>query len=196
MIPGKRLFRSFWIAGFECSCQLNSAGVRLDMTAALQHDVLCGGGLPPAAGGRDRDGAGRLALAPDRPRRRVRLVVMDPDAGGGARRRHPGDLGLVPLRLAGRSRIFSPAFVDRFARFAREAARIHREHTDDSCVLLAGERDLVFRVGGYAGSDVSVRPRERRRAEAAAGARGAGCDGRHLVRGSGSADGISGAADP
>src|SRR3954451_17536990 len=33
------LFRSFWIGGFECSTQINSAGVRLDMTAALQHDV-------------------------------------------------------------------------------------------------------------------------------------------------------------
>src|SRR5436305_870912 len=33
------LFRSFWIAGFECSSHINSLGVRLDMTAALQHDV-------------------------------------------------------------------------------------------------------------------------------------------------------------
>jgi creatinine amidohydrolase/Fe(II)-dependent formamide hydrolase-like protein len=33
------LFRSFWIAGFECSCQINSHGRRLDMTAALRHDV-------------------------------------------------------------------------------------------------------------------------------------------------------------
>ena len=33
------LFSSFWAAGFECSTQINSAGVRLDMTAALQHDV-------------------------------------------------------------------------------------------------------------------------------------------------------------
>src|ERR1051325_3091157 len=41
MTPGERqrLFQSFWIAGFECSCQINSAGVRLDMTSALQHDV-------------------------------------------------------------------------------------------------------------------------------------------------------------
>jgi len=37
--PEAHLFRSFWMAGFECSCQINSAGVRLDMTSALQHDV-------------------------------------------------------------------------------------------------------------------------------------------------------------
>ena len=33
------LFRSFWIAGFECSCQINSHGKRIDMTAALGHDI-------------------------------------------------------------------------------------------------------------------------------------------------------------
>src|ERR1700751_3119987 len=32
------LFRSFWIAGFECSCHINTEGARLDMTSALQHD--------------------------------------------------------------------------------------------------------------------------------------------------------------
>src|SRR5947209_1207796 len=34
------LFRSFWIAGFECSCQINSCGKRLDMSAAVHHDDL------------------------------------------------------------------------------------------------------------------------------------------------------------
>ena len=37
--PAHRSFRSFWIAGFECSCHINSAGKRLDMTAAIQHDI-------------------------------------------------------------------------------------------------------------------------------------------------------------
>src|SRR5579871_6651420 len=32
------LFRSFWMGGFECSCHVNIKGIRLDMTAALQHD--------------------------------------------------------------------------------------------------------------------------------------------------------------
>jgi hypothetical protein len=50
--------------------------------------------------------------------------------------------------------IFSPAFVDRFACFAREAARIHREHSDDiafyspvneiSFFAWAATRDLMF----------------------------------------------------
>src|SRR5205807_9547926 len=53
------LFQSFFIAGFECSCQINSAGVRLDMTAALQHDIyaaddyriLCETGIATARDG-------------------------------------------------------------------------------------------------------------------------------------------------
>jgi beta-glucosidase/6-phospho-beta-glucosidase/beta-galactosidase len=34
------LFRSFWMAGFESSCQINGNGVRLDLIAATQHDQL------------------------------------------------------------------------------------------------------------------------------------------------------------
>src|SRR5438067_2480301 len=33
------LFQSFWMAGFESACHINSKGVRLDMVAATQHDV-------------------------------------------------------------------------------------------------------------------------------------------------------------
>jgi beta-glucosidase/6-phospho-beta-glucosidase/beta-galactosidase len=39
-VPAPALFRSYWIAGFECSCQINSHGRRLDMTSALRHDIL------------------------------------------------------------------------------------------------------------------------------------------------------------
>src|SRR5438046_2291235 len=34
-----RVFSSFWMAGFESSCHINCAGVRLDMIAATQHDA-------------------------------------------------------------------------------------------------------------------------------------------------------------
>jgi beta-glucosidase/6-phospho-beta-glucosidase/beta-galactosidase len=33
------LFRSFWIAGFESATHINSAGVRIDMVSATQHDL-------------------------------------------------------------------------------------------------------------------------------------------------------------
>ena len=36
---GSPLFRSFWMGGFESSCQINSEGARIDMIAELGHDV-------------------------------------------------------------------------------------------------------------------------------------------------------------
>jgi len=35
---GGKLFRSFWMGGFECSSHINAHGVRLDMIAGVQHD--------------------------------------------------------------------------------------------------------------------------------------------------------------
>src|SRR4051812_25185365 len=36
----KTLFDTFWMAGFESACQINTQGVRIDMLAATQHDLL------------------------------------------------------------------------------------------------------------------------------------------------------------
>ena len=33
-----RLFRSFWLAGFESACHINRQGARLDLMSATQHD--------------------------------------------------------------------------------------------------------------------------------------------------------------
>src|SRR5690242_10019728 len=33
------LFRSFWIAGYESSTHINPQGIRLDMIAAVEHDL-------------------------------------------------------------------------------------------------------------------------------------------------------------
>jgi beta-glucosidase/6-phospho-beta-glucosidase/beta-galactosidase len=37
-MSGSRLFRSFWLAGFESACHINRRGERLDLMAATQHD--------------------------------------------------------------------------------------------------------------------------------------------------------------
>jgi hypothetical protein len=154
MTPGKRLFRSFWIAGFECSCQINSAGVRLDMTSALQHDICAAEDyrLLRAAG-----------IATARDGLRWHLI----DRGG-----QYDWSSWIPMLEAARDEgvqviwdlchygwpddldIFSPQFVERFARFTSEAARIHREHTDDtafyspvneiSFFAWAASRELMF----------------------------------------------------
>ncbi len=148
------LFRSFWMGGFECSCQINSAGVRLDMTAALQHDVCC------AADYRRLREVGILAA---RDGLRWHLI----DRGGSY-----DWTSWLPMLSAMREEkvqvvwdlfhygwpdgldIFSPEFVRRFARFAGEAARMHREHSDEipfyspvneiSFFTWAATRDLMF----------------------------------------------------
>ena len=151
--PG-RLFRSFWMGGFECSCQINSAGQRLDMTAALQHDVLAAEdyrrlramGMAAARDGlrwHKIDRMGSFDWASWNPmleaaREEGVQVIWDLCHYG-----WPDDLD-----------IFTPRFVERFARFAAEAARIHREHTDEVPYFVpvneinfftwAATRDLIF----------------------------------------------------
>src|SRR4051794_24526321 len=126
------VFRSFWMAGFECSCQRNSAGVRLDMTAALQHDLYAA---------EDYRRLREVGMATARDGLRWHLI----DRGGTL----DWSSWLPMLEAAHAAGIqviwdlfhygwpddldfFSAAFVDRFARFAGEAARIHREHTAET----------------------------------------------------------------
>jgi hypothetical protein len=147
-------FRSFWMAGFECSCQINSAGTRLDMSAALGHDLHV------------EEDYGRLSevgMATARDGLRWHRI----DRGG----RLDWSTWLPMVQAAGSQRIqviwdlfhygwpddldlFSGAFVDRFARFAGEAARLHREETGEagyfspvneiSFSSWATARDLMF----------------------------------------------------
>ena len=142
------------MAGFECSCQINSAGVRLDMTAALQHDVFAA---------EDYRRLRQVGIAAARDGIRWHLV----DRGGNLR----WESWLPMLRAARDANvqvlwdlchygwpddldIFSPAFLDRFARFAAEAARIHCEETGEpgfwapvneiSFFAWAAGRELMF----------------------------------------------------
>lgn len=148
------LFRSFWIGGFECSSQINSAGARLDMSAALQHDLYAADdyrrlkevGIATARDGLrwhriDRGGALDFSTwlpMLEAARREGVQVIWDLFHYG-----WPDGLDF-----------FSADFVSRFARFAGEAARLHREHTDEtpffspvneiSFFTWAASRDLMF----------------------------------------------------
>ncbi|HEY1337772.1 MAG TPA: hypothetical protein VGF59_09695 [Bryobacteraceae bacterium] len=154
MTRGSRLFRSFWIAGFECSCQINSAGARLDMTAAVQHDDCAE---------QDYRRLKEVGIAAARDGVRWHLI----ERGGGY-----NWSSWIPMLEAARREgvqviwdlchygwpddldIFSAEFVDRFARFGRAAARIHKEHTDKTAFYSpvneinffawAASRDLIF----------------------------------------------------
>jgi hypothetical protein len=154
MTRDKRLFRSFWMAGFEGSCQINAAGVRLDMTAALQHDAMAA---------EDYRRLHEVGMATARDCLRWHLV----DRAG----QYDWRSWVPMLEAAVKEKvqviwdlchygwpddldIFSPAFVDRFARFAAAAARVHREHTDEtafyspvneiSFFTWAATRELMF----------------------------------------------------
>jgi hypothetical protein len=125
----EKLFQSFWMGGFESACQINTQGARIDMLAATQHDTLCAQdyAMVRAAGIRTvRDG--------------VRWPCVETSPG-----QYDWGTFLPMLRAAEQTGtqviwnllhygwppdidILSGAFVDRFARFAREAARIvHNE---------------------------------------------------------------------
>src|SRR4051794_38452677 len=155
MTQGDRpLLSSFWMAGFECSCHINSAGVRLDMTGAVQHDVY-------AAEDYRRIREAGMTVARDG----LRWPLID----------RAGELrweSWLPMLDAARAEgiqviwdlchygwpddvdIFSAAFVDRFARFTREAARIQLDRTgapgfyapvnEISFFAWAATRDLMF----------------------------------------------------
>jgi beta-glucosidase/6-phospho-beta-glucosidase/beta-galactosidase len=125
-----QLFNSFWLAGFEASCHYTLAGERLDMLAAVQHDrrVVHDYALLRSMNIRSaRDGvrwhlierAGRYdfsSLAPmaEAARRQDIQVIWDLCHYG-----WPDDLDP-----------YTPAFVDRFARFCKAVARFLADYTD------------------------------------------------------------------
>jgi hypothetical protein len=124
--------KSFWIAGFECSCHCRQDGRRLDLIAATGHDRFAAADYARA---RDvgmatvRDGvrwhlverrAGRYdfsSLLPSvRAARKAGVQVIWDLCHYG----WPEDLD-----------IFRPAFVERFADYARAVARLIADETDE-----------------------------------------------------------------
>ncbi|HUK15614.1 MAG TPA: hypothetical protein VLW65_04340 [Bryobacteraceae bacterium] len=130
MTPGKRsgTFRSFWMAGFECSCHVNSYHKRLDMMAAVGHDRYAA---------EDYARLREVGIATARDGVRWHLIERAGCYDWSS---------WIPMLRAAREAgvqviwdlchygwpdsldIFSTAFVERFARFAGEAAKVQREH--------------------------------------------------------------------
>jgi hypothetical protein len=130
-LPPPRLFRSFWLAGFESACQVNRHGRRIDMLAATQHDREAEGdyrrlrevGIQAARdglrwhlierpGGYDFSSLAPMASAAQRAGIQVIWALCHYG--------WPDDLD-----------IFSAAFVTRFARMCAAVARFLREQSDE-----------------------------------------------------------------
>lgn len=126
------LFRSFWMAGFECSCHCRGDGKRLDLIAATGHD--------------------RWAAEDCARVRRLGIETVRDGARWHRIERSPGryDMSsLVPMVRAARDAgvqviwdlchygwpegidVFRPELVDRFAEYARAVARLIADETDD-----------------------------------------------------------------
>jgi Beta-galactosidase len=126
------LFRSFVQGGFECSTHRLQSGRRLDIIAATGHDIHAEA---------DYRQLGQFGLRTFRDGLRWHLIEPSPGRYDFASFRQM----LTAAQATGAQviwdlmhygwpddlDIWSPAFVDRFARFARAAARVFADHTDD-----------------------------------------------------------------
>jgi hypothetical protein len=153
------MFRSFWMAGFECSCHRRGDSRRLDVIAATGHDRFAR---------QDYARARRLGMETVRDGARWHLIERSPGRYDFS--------SLLPMVRAAREAgvqviwdlchygwpdgldIFRPEFVDRFADYAREVARLIAAETDDApwyCPV----NEISF--WSWAGGDVGyINPRE------------------------------------
>jgi hypothetical protein len=126
------IFRSFWMAGFECSCHRRGDSRRLDVIAATGHDRFAR---------QDYVGARRLGMETVRDGARWHLIERSPGRYDFSsllpmvRAAREADVQVIwdlchygwPDRLD----IFRPEFVDRFADYARAVARLIAAETDE-----------------------------------------------------------------
>ena len=128
---GPKLFQSFWLGGFESACQINTRGVRIDMLAATQHDVMA-----------QQDYAMVHAQGIRTVRDGVRWPCVETSPG------HYDWSTFVPMLQAAHAQgvqviwnllhygwppdidILSSRFVDRFAQYCAAAARMVKNETD------------------------------------------------------------------
>jgi hypothetical protein len=150
--PPAPLFRSFLQGGFECATHRLRDGRRLDVIAASRHDRHAVADYRRLA-----------ALGVRTARDGIRWTRAEP------RRSHHDFAADLPLVRAARDAgvqviwdllhygwpddvdIWTPAFVDRFARFAGAAARMVRDETDE-VPFYAPVNEISFL--GWAGGDV------------------------------------------
>ncbi|HWN18638.1 MAG TPA: hypothetical protein VNO19_06955 [Gemmatimonadales bacterium] len=130
MTGDSRLFRSYWMGGFESSCQINGQGIRLDLVAATQHDQRV-----------DEDYAQLREIGLATAREGMRWHLID-------RGRRMDFSSVLPMIEAAERHgiqllwnlchygwpedvsLYTTGFVERFARFCGAAARLLSDHSD------------------------------------------------------------------
>jgi beta-glucosidase/6-phospho-beta-glucosidase/beta-galactosidase len=125
------LFRSFWLGGFESACHINRAGNRLDMLATTQHDqqvdtdyqLLRSMGIYAA-----RDGVRWPCIERGG---KFDFSMLAPTVQAACRNGIQVIWNLCHYGWPDDIDVFSPAFIDRFARFSRVIAQFIKDHTDD-----------------------------------------------------------------
>ena len=148
-----KLFKSFFLGGFECSTHKRRDGRRLDVIAATEHDRLAEA---------DYRQLSELGIRSVRDGVRWHLIEAHPG-------RYDWSSLLPMLRAARKTRtqviwdlchygwpdhidIWSTAFVDSFARFAGAAARLIREESDDTPFYVpVNEISFWAWAGGHVG---------------------------------------------
>lgn len=125
------LFRSFWLGGFECSAHINRAGQRVDMVAATQHDRQADTdyALLPTQGLCTARDAARWHLI-ERRAGCYDFASLQAQARAAARNGVQVIWDICHYGWPDDLDIFSGAFVDRYARFARAVARFLADWTD------------------------------------------------------------------
>ncbi len=147
------IFKTFWMAGFECSCHRRSDGRRLDVIAATAHDRFAV---------RDYARVSRLGIRTVRDGARWHRIERSPGRYDFS--------SLLPMVRAAREAgvqviwdlchygwpdgldIFRPEFVDRFAEYSRAVARLIAAETDE-IPWYAPVNEISF--WSWAGGDVA-----------------------------------------
>jgi polysaccharide biosynthesis protein PelF len=143
------LFRSFFMAGFECSSHRLGSGKRLDMISITRHDEYA-----------HKDFRRMREMGMSAARSGIRWHLIEPRPG------HYDFSSIVPMLRAARDfdiqvvwdllhygypddlDIFSPAFVSRFARMVKAFTRVYSSETDAPAFFCPVNEISFFSWGG------------------------------------------------
>ncbi len=129
-LGGSRLFRSFWIAGFESATHINGSGVRVDMVSATQHDVQVNEDYARLADWdmrTVRDGARWHLIETSRG---FDFTSLKPFVEVARRHRIQVIWALCHYGWPDDLDILTPGFIDSFARYCGAVARFIADNTD------------------------------------------------------------------